>query len=126
MGLFQTSIQQGQRDFLNHPVTNATINTLAFVATGGVEEVVSLASGASTAFNIIKNSRLSDWVRVGKTIVSNQFAVEKGAQGATVTWGFKGGGNLAKTGESMGFHYHIHKYNWYKPWLWFKQTPILK
>lgn len=25
-----------------------------------------------------------------------------------------------------GFHYHIHKYNWYKPHTWFKYTPTPK
>ncbi len=126
MELFVSSIHKGQQDFLEHPVTKATTNTLLFVATGGIEGVVSLASSGKTAFNIIKNSRPSDWFRTGKTVVSNQIAVEAGTSGATVTWGAKGGGNLAKTGQNMGFHYHFHKYNWYKPWTWFKQTPIIK
>ena len=124
--LFISSIHKDQQDFLEHSVTKATANTLLFVATGGIEGVVSLASNGKTAFNIIKNSRSSDWFRTGKTVVSNQIAVGADIPGATVTWGVKGGGNLAKTGQNMGFHYHLHKYNWHKPWTWFKQTPIIK
>jgi RHS repeat-associated protein len=119
-------IHQGQMDFLNHPVTKATINTLLFVATGGIEGVVSLAKGGVSAVHLIKNSQWSDWVRPGKIVVSNQLVVGPGTTGATVTRGIKGGGELAKTGESMGFHYHIHKYNILKPGMWFKQTPIIK
>jgi RHS repeat-associated protein len=126
VGLMTASIHQGQQDFINHPVTKATVNTLLFVATGGIEGAVSLASGAKSVFNVAKSSQASDWIRTGKTIVSNQIVKGQGTPGATVTWGVKGGGNLAKTGESMGFHYHIHKYNWYNPASWFKQTPIIK
>ena len=43
-----------------------------------------------------------------------------GSVGATLTRGLKGGGG------NLPFHYHIHKYNWYKPQLWFKNTPIIK
>jgi hypothetical protein len=126
IGLMTASIHQGQQEFLDHPVTKATMNTLMFVASGGIEGAVSIASGAKSAINLIKNSQPSDWVRTGKTIVSNQIVNGPGTPGATATWGVKGGGSLAKTGESMGFHYHIHKYNWYQPASWFKQTPIIK
>ena len=37
-------IHQGQEDFLNHPVTKATINGLLFVATGGIEGAASILS----------------------------------------------------------------------------------
>ncbi len=36
------SVYQSQRDFLTHPVTQAAINTMLFVATGGVEGIASL------------------------------------------------------------------------------------
>jgi len=36
------------------------------------------------------------------------------------TFAIKGGG------KNMNFHYHIHKYNWYKPQTWFKYTPMKK
>ena len=122
----ELGIHAAHYEFWNHPVTKATTNTLFFVATGGIEGVVSFARGGVTAFNLAKNSRVSDWYRSGKTVVSNQLVIGPGAPGATVTWGIKGGGNLAKTGENMGFHYHIHKYNLFKPGTWFKQTPIIK
>jgi RHS repeat-associated protein len=126
VGLMTASIHKWQQDFINHPVTKATVNTLLFVATGGIEGAVSLASGAKSVFNVAKSSQASDWIRTGKTVVSNQIVKGQGTPGATVTWGVKGRGNLAKTGESMGFHYHIHKYNWYNPASWFKQTLIIK
>jgi RHS repeat-associated protein len=44
------SVYQSQRDFLTHPVTQAAINTMLFVATGGVEGVVSL-SGLGAKFS---------------------------------------------------------------------------
>ncbi len=37
-------VHKGHRDFVTHPVTKTTANTLLFVATGGVEGVVSLTS----------------------------------------------------------------------------------
>lgn len=107
VGLMNASIHKGQQDFINHTVTKATVNTLLFVAIGGIEGAVSLASGAKSVFNVAKSSQASDWIRTGKTVVSNQIVKGQGTPGATVTWGVKGGGNLAKTGESMGFHFHI-------------------
>lgn len=93
----------------------------------GTPPVPTLKSTKAVKFyKVVKGSKMSDWFRTGKTVVSNQLVKGKGAKGATVTWGIKGGGKLSKTGESMGFHYHVHKYNWYKPWSWFKNTPIVK
>ena len=40
-----TAIYQGQKEFINHPVTQATINGLTFVASGGIEGVAALGSG---------------------------------------------------------------------------------
>jgi hypothetical protein len=70
--------------------------------------------------------QLSDWIRFGPTIVSNQLVKGPGAKGAVRIWAIKGGGVNPRTGFRLPFHYHIHRYNWYKPWTWFKQTPILK
>lgn len=42
--LFNTSIHNAQKDFLEHPVTQGAINTLLFVATGGIEGIASLGS----------------------------------------------------------------------------------
>jgi hypothetical protein len=81
------------------------------------------ALGKAGGVKVIKSLRgikLSDYIRTGKTLVPNQLVKGPGTPGATVTWGIKGGG------KNMGFHYHIHRYNWYKPWIWFKQTPIIK
>ena len=75
---------------------------------------------------VIKNSSFKDWFRTGETVVSNQVAKGPGAPGATTTWGIKGGGKVGGKGADMGFHYHIHKYNWYKPNTWFRKTDILK
>jgi len=82
---------------------------------GGV--VLSRIKAGLNAINIFKRS---DLIRTGPTVVSNQLVKGTGATGATVTGGIKGGGG------NIPFHYHIHKYNWYKPHLWFKQTPIIK
>ena len=40
------SVYQSQRDFLTHPITQAAINTMLFVATGGVEGLISLSGAA--------------------------------------------------------------------------------
>jgi len=69
--------------------------------------------------------QLSDWIRFGPTVVSNQLVKYPGAKGASVVRAIKGGGRNSITGFELPFHYHIGKYNWYKPWLWFKNTPIL-
>jgi hypothetical protein len=61
--------------------------------------------------------KLTDYVRMGKTIIP------PGVSGKTkpvFTFAIKGGG------KNMSFHYHVHKYNWYKPRTWFKYTPIKK
>jgi len=54
VGLTTASKHKGQQDFLNHPVTKATVNTLLFVATGGIEGAVSLASSGSKLLPYIK------------------------------------------------------------------------
>jgi len=46
--LFNRSIHQAQDNFINHPVTRFTVNSLLFVATGGIE-------GAFALGNIGKN-----------------------------------------------------------------------
>ncbi|MFH2043999.1 MAG: RHS repeat-associated core domain-containing protein [Pseudomonadota bacterium] len=73
-----------------------------------------------------KTGQFSDWFRKGPTIVSKQLVEGPGAKGAVRTWGIKGGGTNPNTGFKLSFHYHIHKYNWNKPWKWFRQTPIIK
>ena len=73
-----------------------------------------------------KLGEISDWIRIGPTVVSKQLVEGPGAKGAIVTTAIKGGGSNPITGFRLPFHYHIHEYNWYKPWLWFKQTLILK
>ncbi len=90
--------------------------------------VLASAWGIEKLRNILRTvnlGQLSDWIRFGPTIVSNA-TKGPGAKGAVRTWAIKGGGVNPNTGFRLPFHYHIHRYNWYKPWTWFKQTPILK
>jgi hypothetical protein len=76
----------------------------------------------------IATSKISatDFVRTGKTMVSNQLVNGKGSTGATLVKGLKGGGTNPATGVTMPYHFHIHQYNWSNPFSWFQQTPILK
>lgn len=68
-----------------------------------------------------------DFVRYNnKTLVSNQLIKGEGAVGAQRIPALKGGGVNPSTGKSLPYHFHIHKYNWYKPWNWFSKTPIIK
>ncbi len=61
-----------------------------------------------------------DWIRFGSTRVPNQVVYGAGVKGSTrSTWGIKGGG------PDMPYHFHIHDYNWYKPWEWFTKTDIV-
>ncbi len=120
------SIHRGQTEFWNYPVTKITLGTVLFIGTGGIEGVIGLATGTMSMFQLVTNSQMSDWVRTGMTVVPNQSIYGVGVPGASRIWAIKGGGNLYKTGQPMGFHYHIHQYNWYTPWTWFKQTPIIK
>ncbi|WP_240618460.1 RHS repeat domain-containing protein [Pedobacter yonginense] len=68
----------------------------------------------------------SDFIRTGNTVISNQLVEGKGALGSRVVKAVKGGGYNRKTGASLPYHFHVHMYNWGKPNLWFKETPILK
>jgi hypothetical protein len=87
---------------------------------GKLFSAAKLWSNVSKGAAFVRTTKLSDWVRTGKTVVSNQIVKGAGSPGATVTWSIKGGG------PNMGFHYHIHRFNWYKPHIWFKNTPIIK
>lgn len=70
--------------------------------------------------------QFSDWIRWGPTIVSRQLIDGPGATGLARTWALKGGGTNPTSGFTLPFHYHIHRYNWHRPWTWFQTTPILK
>lgn len=37
VSLFQASVNKGRQDFIDHPLTQMTINALLFVATGGLD-----------------------------------------------------------------------------------------
>jgi hypothetical protein len=65
--------------------------------------------------------RRSDFIRTGRTIVSNQLIEGAGATGATIVEKCLKGGD-----GPLPYHFHIHKYNWSKPWTWFSNTPIIK
>ncbi len=45
--LITSVIHQGQSDFINHPVTQAALNTTLFITTGGIEGFVSLGGGVA-------------------------------------------------------------------------------
>jgi hypothetical protein len=61
----------------------------------------------------------ADLIRKGETVIPNQIVHGPGAPGVTIAPAVKGGG------PNMPFHYHIHRYNWYKPHRWFGKTPIV-
>jgi len=101
----------GVDTFSLNPMGDSTPYLAAtFMFAPEIQMVQSTSSGLTAA----------DWVRTGKTVVPNQVIYGAGERGATVTWAIKGGGGR------LPFHYHIHEYNWYKPWSWFTQTPILR
>jgi RHS repeat-associated protein len=71
---------------------------------------------------------LSDIVRVGRMVVPR--AAIRGAargtgRGAVPALGVRGGGIIRATGARMPYHFHIHRYNWFRPWSWFQNTPIV-
>lgn len=68
-----------------------------------------------------------DFIRYSdKTLVSNQIIVGKGIPGGKRIPALKGGGTNKITGKSLPYHFHIHRYNFYKPWTWFTNTPNIK
>jgi RHS repeat-associated protein len=67
----------------------------------------------------------SDWIRFGRTKVSNQLIKGPGAKGYSWRNAIKGGGRNPKTGVKLPFHYHIGLYNLTRPSTWFRQTRIL-
>lgn len=72
------------------------------------------------AADVMKSASLSDVIRWGDTVVSNQILKGPGAVGAEVRWTIKGGGG------PFSWKFHIGSYNWYLPWTWFNKTPIIK
>jgi RHS repeat-associated protein len=69
--------------------------------------------------------QLSDWIRFGRTRVSNQILVGPEATGFQWRNAIKMGGKNLNTGYELPFHGHIGLYNLLTPSLWFVQTPIL-
>jgi RHS repeat-associated protein len=125
--------QEDASSYIAAQALGATISTYLLFSAGLVIAGVGIA-GASIivgAGNIASKTGqgyvLTDWIRYSpKTLVSNQLVIGPGAKGASMLCAIKGGGKNPITGATLPFHYHIHKYNWYRPWIWFKQTPILK
>lgn len=121
-GFYNEASNDGEK--FNSPKDD--LSYLEFIRTTDIPDPIigmppPLGKGAPLkAAKALKGVRASDFFRTGKTVVSNQLIKGPGTPGAKVTWGIKGGG------PNMGFHYHIHRYNWYKPWIWFKNTPIIK
>jgi hypothetical protein len=87
--------------------------------------------GAAPGADLVKAVRAqgfgtrTDRIRFGDTKVPNQIVEGPGATGFTRTWGIKGGGTNPRTGYSLPFHFHIHRYNILGPWTWFRYTPTL-
>ncbi len=88
---------------------------------------VPLAQTASGSVNSVLDAvrsqgswgQLSDWIRF-----SSKTTIPPSISGAS--WGdkfpaIKGGGINPKTKYTLPFHYHIHQFNWSKPWLWFQK-----
>ena len=86
------------------------------IAAAGVYGIAE-GGGAIIALGLTR----ADLIRIGPTVVSNQLAKGAGTPGATVVKNcIKGGGG------KLPWHFHIHRFNWYKPWMWFKNTPIIR
>jgi hypothetical protein len=88
---------------------------------GKIALLVAPAARVRTLYQAEDFIRYSD-----KTLVSNQIIVGKGAKGAQTIPALKGGGVNPTTGKSLPYHFHIHRYNFYKPWTWFNKTAIIK
>ena len=88
-------------------------------------EVGLLTAGAMSQV-VAPKSVMADWVRWGKTKIPNQLIHGPGTPGITESWAIKGGGINPITKIKMPFHYHIHRFNWHRPWTWFKYTPTAK
>jgi RHS repeat-associated protein len=67
------------------------------------------ALGTPLSGSALARAQVSDFVRVGSTVVSNQLVTGPGAKGAVLTWAIKGGGVNPRTGFRLPFHYHIHR-----------------
>ena len=106
---FISDFRQGWSDLTDYP-----LQTFGDMAIGA--GVPALGNTRLSVFT----ARIPDYFRVGNTVVSNQLIYGSGTPGATVTWAIRGGG------RGMNFHYHIHRYNWYKPFTWTKNTPIIR
>lgn len=83
-------------------------------------------SAAIHGAQIASEASFFDFIRWGPTTVSRQLSEGPGAVGAERVWSIKGGGVNPETGFTLPYHFHIHKYNWSRPWTWFEQTPIIK
>ena len=65
-------LRQAQGEFVNHPVTQTALNTMAFVATGGVDGLIAASSavssllvrqGAKQAPKIVGNLQSTDLIK---------------------------------------------------------------
>lgn len=67
-------------------------------------------------WRLIKSTTFKDWLRRGKTNVPPHVT---GKNKYIESWALKGGGKNPRSGVELPYHFHIHKFNWYKPWKWF-------
>jgi RHS repeat-associated protein len=118
------NIHQAQEDFWDHPVTQATVGTLTFVATGGIEGVISLASSGAKLLPNVKSLKS----RGGNV---NGITISKGGYGAKPRFDIHPLGGPSKASNSMPSwtqgktlpHYHrgagnnLHRHRpWEKGW----------
>ncbi len=59
----------------------------------------------------------SDWFRIGRAEVPPSLS---GGSWDDRYRSIRGGGLNPKTKYHLPFHFHIHRFNWYRPYTWFK------
>ncbi|WP_304456958.1 MULTISPECIES: RHS repeat-associated core domain-containing protein, partial [Butyricimonas] len=97
--LFNTSIHNAQKDFLEHPVTQVTINSLLFVATGGIEGIAAIGGLGKNILNkVVCQCTTSDGFLFGGITMKTPFniPVQRFGQMRTLTpdfWGMRIGPN---------------------------------
>ena len=97
--LLVRSMHNAQDAFLNHPITQTTINTLTFVATGGIEGIAAIGSLGKNILNkCVYQCTTSDGFLFGGITIKTPFniPVQRFGQMRTFTpdfWGMRIGSN---------------------------------
>jgi len=101
------------------------VGDLAGLESEGSPLDIFLFAASPGFFRSLGKYTLEDFIRWVPTRVPKQLVDGPGTKGSVRTWAIKGGGVNRESGAALPYHFHIHRYNWYKPWLWFKYTPTL-